>query len=204
MKVVNPNKATTLALNAYYSPIGFFSARDAFHHLMTGGVKGFDRHMNIIEWDAKGDNTICWRKRNVDVFDDQPALRTSSTAWPVPTIVVLQNYTGFPKQNKKRTATLRQLYAIYDGVCQYCLKPITHAQATKDHSVPKSKGGSNFVENLVLACKRCNTKKSNRFPFANANGVEVKPKALTDLHFLSLAKKVEKRPEWETFLPSWD
>lgn len=35
-------------------------------------------------------------------------------------------------------------------------------RATVDHVVPKSKGGSNRIDNLVTACARCNTAKGNR------------------------------------------
>ncbi len=34
--------------------------------------------------------------------------------------------------------------------------------ATLDHVVPKSRGGSNALSNLVTACMACNTQKHNR------------------------------------------
>ena len=44
--------------------------------------------------------------------------------------------------------------------CAYCGKEDVPLQV--EHIVPKSKGGSNRVSNLTLACEKCNTKKSNR------------------------------------------
>lgn len=42
--------------------------------------------------------------------------------------------------------------------CIWCSKPLTHrcADATVDHVVCRSRGGSNGLENLVLACAACN------------------------------------------------
>lgn len=44
--------------------------------------------------------------------------------------------------------------------CAYCQKQDVALQI--DHIDPKSKGGSNRVENLTLACERCNQKKGNQ------------------------------------------
>ena len=44
--------------------------------------------------------------------------------------------------------------------CVYCGK--TDVPLNIDHIIPKSKGGTNRVSNLVLACIECNQKKSNR------------------------------------------
>ena len=47
--------------------------------------------------------------------------------------------------------------------CQYCDRPGTKTRPlTLDHIIPESKGGPTVVGNLVAACQRCNTKKSNR------------------------------------------
>lgn len=48
--------------------------------------------------------------------------------------------------------------------CFYCKKTLKYRQITLDHFFPKSKGGSEDVFNLVLACKFCNRLKGNRIP----------------------------------------
>lgn len=57
----------------------------------------------------------------------------------------------------------------YGYKCFYCEHPVEKVRvanktrgvrkATIDHVIPKIKGGSNKRENLVIACKNCNTKK---------------------------------------------
>ena len=40
--------------------------------------------------------------------------------------------------------------------------PKLHNFATIDHIVPKSKGGTNNIENLRLICRKCNNKRGNK------------------------------------------
>ena len=48
------------------------------------------------------------------------------------------------------------------NICEYCLAPeeVFNFLFEVDHFVPLSKGGSNDLENLVLACRACNAYKS--------------------------------------------
>ena len=47
------------------------------------------------------------------------------------------------------------------GVCVYCESP---DHPTIDHVVPRSRGGTDELSNLVLACRRCNSAKGARTP----------------------------------------
>ena len=47
--------------------------------------------------------------------------------------------------------------------CQYCDQPATtKLKLTLDHIIPESRGGPTVVGNLLTACQKCNTKKSNQ------------------------------------------
>lgn len=49
--------------------------------------------------------------------------------------------------------------------CAYCHRPFSsELPATIDHVVPLSKGGKHVIENIVLACKPCNSAKFNHMP----------------------------------------
>jgi len=48
--------------------------------------------------------------------------------------------------------------------CFYCKRELTYALVTLDHVWPKSKGGPDSVDNLVIACARCNNKKADTVP----------------------------------------
>jgi 5-methylcytosine-specific restriction endonuclease McrA len=56
------------------------------------------------------------------------------------------------------------LYIRQRGMCAYCPFIFTNgSQATRDHVLPKSKGGKNTLDNLVLACRKCNKIKGQMF-----------------------------------------
>ena len=58
--------------------------------------------------------------------------------------------------------TIMRQYLLekWDRQCAYCRKTDTPLEI--EHIVPKSKGGSNRVSNLTLACTACNRKKGNK------------------------------------------
>jgi hypothetical protein len=43
-----------------------------------------------------------------------------------------------------------------DPHCHWCRAKLDAASATVEHLVPLGRGGSNRVDNLALACKKCN------------------------------------------------
>ena len=50
------------------------------------------------------------------------------------------------------------------NLCLYCGRVFSDAALTRDHVVPKSRGGADHWENVVAACKRCNHHKGSRLP----------------------------------------
>jgi len=48
--------------------------------------------------------------------------------------------------------------------CQYCADRFKTHELTFDHVIPKSKGGRTSWENIVAACRCCNTRKGNKMP----------------------------------------
>lgn len=71
------------------------------------------------------------------------------------------------------------------GVCAYCGRALTLAEASIDHIIPHSHGGPATWENLVTACRRCNEKKANRTP----------EQAGMPLRFKPFTPRVRLRPE---------
>ncbi len=63
-----------------------------------------------------------------------------------------------PKQKRARKA---QLISEYRSCCWWCHKQLSPEELTIDHLKPKSKGGSNSLENLRLACYPCNNSRGN-------------------------------------------
>jgi len=52
----------------------------------------------------------------------------------------------------------------FNNCCAYCKKPLNENEITIDHKIPLSRGGTNYIENLVPSCMSCNSKKGKRTP----------------------------------------
>jgi len=59
-----------------------------------------------------------------------------------------------PNRVKKIKIKLSRNNELY--CCVFCGKEFIISELTIDHIIPKSKGGSNNINNLVLACRPCN------------------------------------------------
>lgn len=55
-------------------------------------------------------------------------------------------------------------YRKYRGRCAYCNRTLAKEDATLDHIVALSLGGSNSRSNLALACLECNHTKGSTTP----------------------------------------
>lgn len=53
--------------------------------------------------------------------------------------------------------------------CHYCKNHFETYELTRDHIVPKSKGGLNRVWNIVPACLKCNQEKGQQWPTCNCD-----------------------------------
>jgi 5-methylcytosine-specific restriction endonuclease McrA len=54
------------------------------------------------------------------------------------------------------------LFARDGNVCLYCAHEYSDRELTRDHVVPKSRGGRDTWDNVVAACRRCNHRKGDR------------------------------------------
>ena len=115
-------------------------------------------------WKRAISAVFCGRAEIVEEHDSFKIF-TSSGPIPFPTIV---RYTSgiivgrLKKIQRVPKVTKKNVWLRDDGSCQYCSKRICLSESTIDHVVPKSKGGKNTWENVVLACEKCNQKKGNR------------------------------------------
>lgn len=90
------------------------------------------------------------------------------------------------KQNKKR-----QLANVHGSKCCWCDKPLTKKEQTLEHIKPRSRKGSNSIDNLRLACFSCNNSRGNR-PYPS--GFPQQPICPKKLAFLALIKSLFSQP----------
>ncbi len=113
---------------------------------------------------------------------------------PEPSIVRLARYVRVP-----HAATVavnrRTVFARDGGRCQYC----DQAAENLDHVVPRSKGGPHTWENVVAACRRCNSRKEDRLP--HDAGMALRRPPVAPRHRVEiLALCGHARQEWSEFL----
>jgi len=118
--------------------------------------------------------------------------RSEHLAVPAPSVVRLRYLVHVPYR-ATATLTRRAVFARDGWVCQYC----GSAAENVDHVIPRSRGGPHEWDNVVAACRRCNSKKENRLPHEAGLTLRVKPFAPRDGLRLSVGR-VE--PEWERYL----
>lgn len=105
------------------------------------------------------------RRAVVLVLDEKADLLHSSgdrvhsarLAVDVPSVIRLRYFVRVPYQ-RRAALSRRGVFLRDSGHCQYCGR---RAESI-DHVVPRSRGGEHIWENVVAACRRCNTNKRDR------------------------------------------
>jgi 5-methylcytosine-specific restriction endonuclease McrA len=110
-----------------------------------------------------------------------------------PSVVRLRHFVHVPFR-AHAPLTRRAVFARDGWSCQYC----GAAAENLDHVVPRSKGGAHSWDNVVAACRRCNSRKENRRPEDAGLRLARPPFAPPDGFRLSLGRL---EPEWEPYLP---
>lgn len=91
------------------------------------------------------------------VSDTGHAFHSARASFPEPSIVRLVTYVRVPYRT--RVALNRRAIFLRDGHrCQYCGATAENI----DHVVPRSRGGPHAWDNVVAACRPCNSRKEDR------------------------------------------
>jgi 5-methylcytosine-specific restriction endonuclease McrA len=123
-------------------------------------------------------------------------IRTIDRAYPSPSIIRLNKYVNVPYKSVLLNRT--NIFKRDDNACTYCGSA---KDLTLDHVMPKSRGGKTSWENLITACKRCNSKKGHQTPEEANMPLARKPFRPSFVVFVrSYASKLEDK--WLPFLNS--
>jgi 5-methylcytosine-specific restriction endonuclease McrA len=115
-------------------------------------------------------------------------------AIPEPSVVRLAYYVKVPYQ--ARIALNRRAVFARDGHrCQYC----GSAAENIDHIIPRSKGGPHAWDNVVAACRPCNTRKRDRMLDETGMKLRRKPTTPRERTWILVASGTV-RPDWEPYL----
>jgi 5-methylcytosine-specific restriction endonuclease McrA len=118
--------------------------------------------------------------------------RSERVSMEAPSVLRLRQFVRVPYR-ATAPLTRRAVFARDSWSCQYC----GAAAENLDHVLPKSRGGTHTWENVVAACRRCNSKKENRLIEDAGLRLARRPMAPADGFRLSLGRL---EPEWEPYL----
>ncbi len=134
--------------------------------------------------------------KKADLISDvnEKRLRSINHSFPFPSIIKIKYYVHIPY--KGVVMSRHNIFKRDGGRCQYCG---TGKDLTIDHVVPRSKGGKSTWTNLVTACKKCNSRKSDytlEKVGMKLNKLPIKPSYLTFLKMHNGAY----REDWAPYL----
>lgn len=134
-----------LVLNATYVPVAIRTVKDAVILLIL---------------------------RKAELIKDEKGLfiRSEKLKLATPRIILLTDYYKVPK--RKHKLSRENIFLRDDHECVYCKRKLPSSRLTLDHVIPKSRWDEiprekkpkdyHTWENLVTACRDCNSKKGNK------------------------------------------
>ncbi|EPG76182.1 HNH endonuclease domain protein [Leptospira fainei serovar Hurstbridge str. BUT 6] len=134
-----------LVLNATYVPVAIRTVRDAIVLLLLNKAELIKDEKNLL-------------------------IRSEKLKLSAPRIILLTDYYKVPRKRHKLSRENIFLRDNYE--CVYCRRKLPTSRLTLDHVIPKSRWEEiakerkpaeyHTWENLVTACRDCNTKKGNK------------------------------------------
>jgi len=143
-----------LVLNKAWAPIHVQPVYKAVSRCCEGA-------MNVVDHETY--MSYSWHDwMELEVLGDHSFIRLAREPFKIrlPRVVVANNYSLVPRFGIKLNS--QNLWARDGGVCQYTGKKLRRSEADMDHVVPRSKGGSNTWENVVLCDKKINAAKADK------------------------------------------
>lgn len=179
-----------LLLNRHFAPVSVATVRRAVVLLFGGAAHAVDQSGETYDFQS-------WLSQPVRSEDD--GLPIVGGQVRVPRVLHLLRYDRAPRVAVRLT---RRNLMIRDGYqCQYCGRSPTHRDLNVDHVVPRSRGGQDSWENLVVSCRSCNLRKGRRTPLEagmNLLSVPHRPRWTTATQIRLITR--EPFAEWHPFL----
>jgi len=187
--------AHVLVLNKSWIAINVASARRALALLYQGHARVVHpEDYSILDFDA-----WCTYSRKASMKNkDVPMVRTPSQVIVIPEVVVLTAFNGFIRHEIRFSRS--NIFTRDKHQCQYCGSLPEKKELTLDHVMPRSRGGGDSWENLVLACARCNVKKSDRTPEEANMRLLNKPRAPRWLPQFGMTVRKQEKHSWQRFV----
>ena len=127
------------------------------------------------------------------ILEGDEEVSTMKIKFMKPSIIRLTYNVNVPY--KKVILSKENIHKRDNFTCAYCGK---YRDLTVDHIFPKSKGGKDHWDNLISACKKCNSRKGDRTLEQAGMSLLFKPYKPSPLHFMCEANRF--REGWGDYL----
>lgn len=195
------DKQLVLKLNASWIAVEYGTPRKAVVSLMGGDGEhpvvaldisfnedGTLEYANPVEWEE----WITLPIRPQDFY-----IQTHKGRIRVPTVIIAKNFKKVP--TRKARVSSASIFERDGGKCQYTGKLLTRSSSTLDHVLPRSRGGKDTFQNLVLCDAAINRMKADRTPEEAGLTLLRKPVAPPELPVSATIRQAFHR-DWEPFL----
>jgi len=206
------NKLICLNLNKSWQVVGMITVKEAIGKLCGSQFQPKPTAMAIdIEYElgengepdftnAINMNPVQWKDwiklpvRNWDMSINSPNMTIR-----VPTVLVALNFNRMPVKMFNNRPTKESIWIRDKGVCQYSGKNLKKSEGNIDHVIPKSKGGADTWDNMVLCSRDVNLRKGNKLNDEVGIKLIKQPKAPRPIYAYEMVREV-KHPDWEPFI----
>jgi 5-methylcytosine-specific restriction endonuclease McrA len=186
-------KAIVLVLNRNWQAINVRTPQEAFCMMATNVATGLEiegeDHIHPVTWEE-------WII--LPIRDQDEAVHTVRGQIRVPTVIVAVNYSKVPKKRPKLCA--RTIRERDDNRCQYTGALLRPDEGSLDHVVPRSRGGKDAWENLVLSAREVNQRKADRLPHEAGLKLLKTPRAPKELPASALIRNAHGVTDWSLFV----
>ena len=117
----------------------------------------------------------------------------------LPCVIRLHQYRRLPA--RLQTLSRKNILMRDGNICQYCGVSFSGNELELEHVIPRAQGGQSTWENLVAACRTCNSRKANRTPGEAGMKLLRKPRVVTIHTSRAFLRQVGSTEEkWRKYL----
>lgn len=199
-------QAITLKLNKNWETVGISVVQKAIVDLVSGVVKALDiqyqmnsdgtlnteeyEYVNPVDWET-------WLTLPVRPWD--PVIHSSRLSIRAPTVVITSNYDKMPTKKYRGKPRKEALFYRDKGLDIHTGLPLEWDDASIDHIVPISRGGTDTYDNTGLTTKKINNEKGNRLDSEAGLTCVFKPVQPKEVPIWATIRKM-RHPDWKFFM----
>lgn len=157
----------TLVLNVTEQPLTVVSTERALRLLLKGRV-------DVVSYNGR-------------------TFHSATEEFRAPSVVRVKRFIHVPYKPMAAAVSRKAIFARDSATCQYCGRKAENL----DHVIPQAKGGKHTWDNLVAACRKCNSRKRDRTPEQAGMKLRKEPREPSGSKFFVFGTP---DPEWEPYL----